>query len=712
MTNRVYHLLVFLSVYSCGMFGPRVYNWQELPDEYYAIPPFAKYLDSMRIVIDPGHGGQGNLPNYKRGSSGLREAEVNLQVALYLRQFLESSGARVIMTREDDSYIGLKERAEIANTSGAAFMISIHHNAGKDPATNQCSIFYHDDPNSSPASIDLARNLYYGLLEALHLPQLSEDGLYSDNLIYPDGFGLLRTTKIPAVLVESSYFSNPKEEKRLKSKRYNKREAYGIFLGLCRYASGGFPFTRLIKPENGFSDTKKPEIIFKLEDGLRQRQGPDQHRLRIFSNSISVRLDGRIVKHTYLPAEEMISCILDSLLTNGLHTLTVELQNIYKNHNLPHPHNLIIASPCRNIRFHTPLTSFPKQKKGFIPIDIRFSDKDTLPVWEKTRVNIVSPDANIRYLDSLLHEGTLHILAQPEYSTDTICIIAAADSYSDTLKIPRDSTSVGILQGILRSNKDSIAIRDAGIDLNDTLVYKSNEYGIFTITNLPEGFYMTRFQKSGYRPLIKNYLIQKGNIPSDTLYLPIVYDGLLHDRAIILDSNFGKFDQNGDAERMVRDSSISNLVRIVLDSLDWAGAQGCMVKEDGDTLTLSTHIKRINDIRNGWYLGINRILDLRGINAIDCFVYPGNVVAAAIADSIGTVFNVHGFRYRLVPTMNYLEIRNTNKTAVGLNITAGRNITDRQLANWIFSGLKAYYRGLTLSESKNSTTGREEIRTR
>ena len=68
-------------------------NWHKLPKADYGIPPYARYLQGIRICLDPGHGGQGHLPEYKRGPTGLREAEVNLRVAFYLRDFLSQAGA-------------------------------------------------------------------------------------------------------------------------------------------------------------------------------------------------------------------------------------------------------------------------------------------------------------------------------------------------------------------------------------------------------------------------------------------------------------------------------------------------------------------------------------------------------------------------------------------------------------------------------------------
>jgi N-acetylmuramoyl-L-alanine amidase len=691
---------LFIVLWSCGIFGPRTFDWQELPEAYYAVPPFAKYLDSIRIVIDPGHGGQGHLPNYKRGRGGVREAEINLRVALYLREFLETAGAEVIMTRLDDSYVSLEERAEIANQSGAYFMISIHHNAGRDPEINQSAVFYHKNPNFSPASLDLARHIYFGLLDALHLTQISEDGLYSDQLIYPDGFGLLRHTRIPAVLLESSYFSNPDEEKRLKDRKYNKREAYGIFIGLCRYAAGGFPRTQLIQPENGFSRLKKPEIVLKVADGLRQRRGPDQKRLRIFSHSISVELDGYPIPYLFDSEQEMITCQVDSALANGMHVLTVDVQNIYKNHNLPHPHELIIASPCRYITFETPLKRFPRVNRGFIPVDICFMDQDSLPVWQGTNMQATSSDADIFIADTLLKMGTGRIFVFPLDTSGTICLTASADNYSDTLNIRRDTTGFGVIQGQILSHEDSTAITGAGIYLNDTLACNSDDYGIFTILKQSVGIYEICVKKNGYHPLYRTILIETGAILSDTLYLSAVYDGIFHHQHLIIDPRFHE-------TFIDRDEACFRLAHLLQDSLSGAGCSCYIPGRPDDTLSVEDRITKVNAIKKGWYLGLARLISSNDQLLLKTYIYPGNMEGAFIADSIGAVFRQNGFLYEMIPTTRIAEIRNTNKTAVGLSIMAGKRVSDARLADYIFTALRVYYREIAEMEPRRFPPSRE-----
>ena len=106
----LYCLTGFLLFQSCGFYGRQrgPTDWHRIPKPDYTIPPQAQYIGGLKICLDPGHGGDNHIQNYKRGPTGLREAEINLRVALYLKEFLEKSGATVILTRDGDYEVDLK----------------------------------------------------------------------------------------------------------------------------------------------------------------------------------------------------------------------------------------------------------------------------------------------------------------------------------------------------------------------------------------------------------------------------------------------------------------------------------------------------------------------------------------------------------------------------------------------------------------------------
>lgn len=200
------------------------------------------------IFLDPGHGGSDRRNKGKQGKA--IEADVNLSVSLYLRDFLTAAGAEVVMSRYTDTTVSLSRRSEMANNSCADLFISIHHNAPGsvgDTWTNYTSTYYHAletdweyEHNERNLARYIQRDLSYAMRNSGGLG--SFDGTYSDYFIYPGkGFAVLRETKIPAVLIEGAFFSYPPEENRLIIPEFNKIQAYGIFKGIYKYLRNSVP---------------------------------------------------------------------------------------------------------------------------------------------------------------------------------------------------------------------------------------------------------------------------------------------------------------------------------------------------------------------------------------------------------------------------------------------------------------------------------------
>lgn len=261
-------------------------SWAELPPLPGDLPPQARLLSGLAVVLDPGHGGdvgeQYDREGYKRGPTGLREAVVNMRTALALRDLLEASGATVHLTREDDVIVLTEDRVRMANEWGADLFLSIHHNAGS-PTANYSSVWYHRDGADHPASLDVARELADSLVWTIRPPQPMSSGVYSDLLMYGQGFGVLRGLEMPGVLAECSFFSNPVEEERLRDPAYNERVAWALYLGLVRWAANGLPTWQV--------DAFTPDgVTLRLADGMKEPWGSDGLRLR--PGSLRVLVDG------------------------------------------------------------------------------------------------------------------------------------------------------------------------------------------------------------------------------------------------------------------------------------------------------------------------------------------------------------------------------------------------------------------------------------
>lgn len=161
-------------------------------------PPAGAALQGTRIVLDPGHGGD---ELGARGPDGTPEKAVNLTVSQLLRQELESRGATVLMTREVDEFVSLRDRMDFIAEAEPTLALSIHYNALPDngDAINTAGIgmfWYHAQAH------DLAVFLHNYLVDTLDRP---EYGVFWNNL------ALTRPNAAPTVLLELGFMINPFE---------------------------------------------------------------------------------------------------------------------------------------------------------------------------------------------------------------------------------------------------------------------------------------------------------------------------------------------------------------------------------------------------------------------------------------------------------------------------------------------------------------------
>lgn len=234
MKDRFRFLLLSLAAYL--LFGSPVYAFSPIGqlDE-------RQNSDSIKgkvIVLDPGHGGTAATDSYRVGPSGEREEWVNLRVSLYLKDMLEKAGAEVLLTRSEDVFVPLEERSRLALQNQADLFVSIHHNATADPSVNFPIIYFHGSATENHGSVHLGKEIAVSLRKHL-FKGTGPYSLVSDYTIFSkSGASVLRGTYgIPAVIGEATFFTNPKEEKRLKSEAYNRKEAQAYFEAITAFFS-------------------------------------------------------------------------------------------------------------------------------------------------------------------------------------------------------------------------------------------------------------------------------------------------------------------------------------------------------------------------------------------------------------------------------------------------------------------------------------------
>jgi N-acetylmuramoyl-L-alanine amidase len=218
-----------------------------------------------RVVLDPGHGGHD--PGAV-GFSGLQEKDVALDVAHRAAPLIARElGVDTLLTRDDDEFVPLDERVAKANAFAADLFISIHCNASESIQSHGVMSFVLDASGDSLAatiaarenaasfaamqtfadnvgamvdSATVASSIHFAqLLQRSALASLSHDyeGVH-DGGVRRAGFFVLAGARMPAVLFEVSFISNPTEEERLDTPRYRQKLADGVVNAIRAYRDG------------------------------------------------------------------------------------------------------------------------------------------------------------------------------------------------------------------------------------------------------------------------------------------------------------------------------------------------------------------------------------------------------------------------------------------------------------------------------------------
>jgi N-acetylmuramoyl-L-alanine amidase len=174
----------------------------------------------MRYFLDPGHGAQdsGCVAN------GIEEKTVNLSVALKLKPLLIAAGLEVKLSREDDSFPSLNERPAMANSWGADYFMSIHHNGGGGIGYE---IYRSIRPDASLAMAQAIAAQYEKIGRKPHNGGVQERK-GSDGLDY---YAVIRQSHMPAILSEFCYLDSS-DVSAIDSQSVQQAEAQAIASGI------------------------------------------------------------------------------------------------------------------------------------------------------------------------------------------------------------------------------------------------------------------------------------------------------------------------------------------------------------------------------------------------------------------------------------------------------------------------------------------------
>ena len=194
--------------------------------------------DHSRVVgIDAGHGA---ADGGKVGVNDVLEKDINLAIALRVKELLEQQDVTVIMTREDDEGTypktgsnrkmrDMKKRVELINDERPALAVSIHQNAFSDQSVSGAQTFFYTGSKEGQFAAEL---LQAQMIKTL---QPKKERVAKAN----DSYYLLKNTNYPIVIVECGFLTNPEEAVLLCEEEYQEKTAWAIHLGILQYLNAG-----------------------------------------------------------------------------------------------------------------------------------------------------------------------------------------------------------------------------------------------------------------------------------------------------------------------------------------------------------------------------------------------------------------------------------------------------------------------------------------
>ena len=351
----------------------------------YRLPPPAGFdltdidttpLQGKIIVIDPGHGGK---EKGAIGSRGLKEAEVNIGVALHLWGLLKAAGAEPFLTRHTNSSVykkkdftlikDLQARSDISNRLGADLFISIHHNASENnKSINNLILFY--KISDSGGSRDAARSILTPLRNKLASENAS---------IRPGNYHVLRKTGTTAILGEASFISSKANEKELSFQRTSMREAKGYFLGIVNYFSKGIPDIIVAAPNNVSLKTAAPEMSAQIY--------PGNETVSVSKKDIALTVDNKKIS-SFKYNSGRVSFIPQKPLSNSSHLFCLTARNSKGNISKKKCVSFNISLVPEKIKATPRFLSLPADGTARNPIDLEVLDRLGRPVADNTQIDL------------------------------------------------------------------------------------------------------------------------------------------------------------------------------------------------------------------------------------------------------------------------------------------------------------------------------------
>jgi N-acetylmuramoyl-L-alanine amidase len=217
-------------------------QWISYTEKSSYIAPPTRHEPFAIVVLDPGHGGQDS--GAVVGS--VNEKDLTLDVAQRLNRLLQAQGMVTVMTRADDHYVSLAERATLTNKVADCILVSIHFNEGDKKGSTGIETYYADHQvKPSPPLVSWLPFLQRAAVQLPNLESQTLAGCVQEALVVrtrttdrgtkAQQFFVIANVRHPAVLVEGGFLSNKDDATKLSTPEYRDQMAEAISDGILHY---------------------------------------------------------------------------------------------------------------------------------------------------------------------------------------------------------------------------------------------------------------------------------------------------------------------------------------------------------------------------------------------------------------------------------------------------------------------------------------------
>ncbi len=545
-----------------------------------AVPPVAKGAVEVppmdlapvaghAIALDPGHGGP--WPGAVADTNGLREADLNLRVALTVRTLLEKAGATVVMTRMDDAVPvpgsmsdDLAARAALARKAGAEILVSIHHNASGDPLNSRDDLEVYYKFRDDALSLSLGESLMWELARRAR----SDAEVKS---LLPGNFKVLREAALPAVLLESYYLSDPASAKFLATDDGVRTESQAIAAGIAQYFAQDPPCLKTISATLDSANRGATVDVTYLG------------KSPIVPASVTVLIDGAAVEGVAAGGAGQLKWVTSTPLPNG------DLKGLVVGRNgtgvsFRWPFSLRVMRAPASVA--ASLTSAALQPDAEACVEVRVLDAYGLPVADGTEVT-----ATVHGLTSSTRDGVARLYTKAQAGevrvrAGNVEASVRVETKADGLRSVRVTSAAG----------SPVSARLTGAD--------SRVQAVTT----PEGWAAVSADVRAVHVEAAGYVESDARLTGSTTTISLtpLEDGALLGRKIAIDPNFGgrSFGAVGPTGLRACDVNL-DVARAVSERLRAAGASVTLVRDGDEDMTELQRVARAEDVSAELYVGIS-----------------------------------------------------------------------------------------------------------